>query len=51
MAKPVSATPVLESEDAKRFIEQLNIPPTEEEKMYSKEATKVFENTKFTIHK
>ncbi len=51
MAEPINATPVLKGEDAKRFIKRLNMPPTKEERMYAKEAKRVFENTKFTIHK
>lgn len=51
MAKPINATPVLKGEDAKRFIERLSIPPTKEERLYSKEAKRVYENTKFTVHR
>ena len=41
---------VLYGEDAKRFIEYMNRPPTKEEEEYAEEAKRIYENTKFTIH-
>ena len=47
MATKISATPVLEGEDAKRFIEKLNTPSTPEELKFLKESDEVFKKFKF----
>ena len=47
MARKVAATPVLEGEDAKRFIKNLNTPSTPEEIRQLKEADEIFKKIKF----
>lgn len=37
MARPISPTPTLYGEDARRFLEKMNQPPTEKEKKFWKE--------------
>ncbi|ADC46816.1 hypothetical protein mru_0965 [Methanobrevibacter ruminantium M1] len=37
MARPISPTPTLYGEDARRFLKKMNEPPTEKEKKFWKE--------------
>lgn len=47
MAEKIAATPVLEGEDAKRFIKNLKTPSTPEEIRQLKEADEVFKKVNF----
>lgn len=47
MASKIEATPVLEGEDAKRFIKNLKTPSTPEEIRQLKEADEIFKKIEF----
>ena len=47
MARKVNPTPTLSGADAKRFIQKLNTPSTDEEIKALKRAKKTFEKIKF----
>ena len=53
MAKPIAATPTLEGEDARRFIEEMNKPASKEHKEFlirCKERYDVIEHNTITEH-
>lgn len=47
MATPIAPTPVLKGKDAKRFLERMKKPPTEEEVEFLKKAIKTYKENPF----
>ena len=47
MARKVAATPTLDGEDARRFLEQIEKPLTPEDIEYFKECEEIFKKIKF----
>ena len=50
MVTKINPTPTLYGEDAKKFLEKMNIPSTKEEKESLKKADEIFKKVKY-IHR
>lgn len=47
MARPIAATPTLRGKDARKFLERMETPATEEEKNFLKKAIKAYKKNPF----
>jgi hypothetical protein len=47
MARPIQPTPILEGEDARRFLREMKKPSTDKEKAYLKRCDQAYEKYPF----